>query len=222
MCSAITGIDQWHPRKSLRPRAQPPTPKNKRKRNFSTPNLERPVSSCEPIFASLSSRTMLANDHINSHHKVRSSFSLCWALFCISIPDFATVEVDALGFFYSALPPEGELSLDELHLIVRDIWLTRYDQDLEQERARRRKGRPKSAKETQIEELKVREAEEYRTGFGSSLSAKPKRGFGSSLFHFPSRSSRFNSRDKCRAVPRVGSEGSWISSDVTVHQDIEH
>ena len=76
--------------------------------------------------------------------------------------------VDVLGFFYSTLPPEGELSLDELHLIVRDIWLTRFDKDLEQERAKRRKGRPKSAKEIQIDELKVREAEEYRTGLGSS------------------------------------------------------
>lgn len=74
-----------------------------------------------------------------------------------------------LGFFYSALPPEGELSLDELHFIVREVWLTRYDNDLEQERAKRRKGRPKSAKEIQIEELKLREAEEYRSGFGSSL-----------------------------------------------------
>jgi len=74
-----------------------------------------------------------------------------------------------LGFFYSTLPPEGELSPDELHFIVRDIWLPRHDKDLEQERAKRRKGRPKSTKETQIEELKIREAEEYRTGFGSSL-----------------------------------------------------
>ena len=81
----------------------------------------------------------------------------------------AVFSVDALGFFYSTLPPEGELSLDELHLIVREIWLPRHDKDLEQERAKRRKGRPKSTKEMQIEELKIREAEEYRTGFGSSL-----------------------------------------------------
>ncbi|KAF9649043.1 hypothetical protein BDM02DRAFT_3114337 [Thelephora ganbajun] len=74
-------------------------------------------------------------------------------------------QIDVLGFFYSALPPEGELTLDELHLIVRDIWLPRHDKDLEQERAKRRKGRPKSVAEMQIEELKIREAEEYRTGF---------------------------------------------------------
>ena len=35
---------------------------------------------------------------------------------------------------------------------------------LEQERAKRRKGRPRSTKEVQIEELKIREAEEYKTG----------------------------------------------------------
>jgi len=86
------------------------------------------------------------------------------------VPDFNVVfSGHVLGFFYSTLPPEGELSLDELHLIVRDIWLPRHDKDLEQERAKRRKGRPKSTKEMQIEELKIREVEEYRTGFGSSL-----------------------------------------------------
>ena len=88
----------------------------------------------------------------------------------IGVADLTVVFlVDILGFFYLALPPEGELSLDELHLIVRDIWLPRHDKDLEQERAKRRKGRPKSTKEMQMEELKIREAEEYRTGFGSSL-----------------------------------------------------
>ena len=76
--------------------------------------------------------------------------------------------MDVLGFFYLTLPPEGELSLDELHLIVREIWLPRHDKDLETERTNRRKGRPKSTREMQIEELKIREAEEYRTGFGSS------------------------------------------------------
>ena len=76
--------------------------------------------------------------------------------------------MDVLGFFYLTLPPEGELSLNELHLIVREIWLPRHDKDLETERTKRRKGRPKSTREMQIEELKIREAEEYRTGFGSS------------------------------------------------------
>jgi len=91
-------------------------------------------------------------------------------LFGIGVPDCAVAfQVDVLGFFYLTLPPEGELSLDELHLIIRDIWLPRHDRDLEQERAQRRKGRPKSTKEIQIEELKIQEAEEYRTGFGSSF-----------------------------------------------------
>ncbi|KAG5653405.1 hypothetical protein H0H81_000692 [Sphagnurus paluster] len=72
--------------------------------------------------------------------------------------------VDVYGFFYHALPQEGAMTLTELHHIVRDIWLTRFDQELEEEKAARRKGRPKSAKETRLQEIKLRETEEYRTG----------------------------------------------------------
>jgi hypothetical protein len=162
-CSAITGIHQWHPRKSPRLRARPPAAKNTRRRNSFIPSLERLASLCERIFASRSSRILLVSDRINNHHRVR-------AIFLDGVPDFNVVfSVHVLGFFYSTLPPEGELTLDELHLIVRDIWLPRHDKDLEQERAKRRKGRSKTTKEVQIEELKIREAEEYRTGFGSSL-----------------------------------------------------
>ncbi|KAI6010697.1 translation machinery-associated protein 16, partial [Pisolithus orientalis] len=70
-----------------------------------------------------------------------------------------------VGFFYHALPPEGVLSLQELHSLVRDVWLTRHDHELEEERSARRKGRPKSTKEVKLEEIKLRESEEYRTGF---------------------------------------------------------
>jgi translation machinery-associated protein 16 len=59
------------------------------------------------------------------------------------------------------------LTLEELHHIIREIWLTRFDEELEQEKAARRKGRPKSAKETRLEASKAREAEEYRTGMGT-------------------------------------------------------
>jgi hypothetical protein len=176
---AIAAAHQCLLRKSLRQSSRPPTPKNKRKRSSFTPSLERRVSSCERIFANLSSKILLGNDRENNHRKVRNFFfffkmRLC-VFFCAGVSDVNPVcvcvfSVDILGFFCLALPPEGELSLEELHLIVGDIWLTRHDGDLEQERARRRKGRPKSAKEIQIEELKIREAEEYRTGFGSSLS----------------------------------------------------
>ena len=61
---------------------------------------------------------------------------------------------------------EGVLSLQDLHHIISDIWLTRFDEDLAQERSARRKGRPKSLKETNLEELKLQEAESYRTGMG--------------------------------------------------------
>ncbi|KAI0343256.1 hypothetical protein BDW22DRAFT_1428679 [Trametopsis cervina] len=74
------------------------------------------------------------------------------------------VQADIYGFFFAAMPPEGVLTLEDLHTIIREVWLPRYDSELEEERAARRKGRPKSTKETKIEELKLRESEEYRTG----------------------------------------------------------
>ncbi|KAG7093600.1 hypothetical protein E1B28_007266 [Marasmius oreades] len=73
--------------------------------------------------------------------------------------------VDFYKFFYHALPPEGVLSLEDLHDIVENIWLKQYEVELEQERALRRKGRPKSSKEMKLEEMQLRETEEYRTGF---------------------------------------------------------
>jgi len=74
-------------------------------------------------------------------------------------------QIDVYSFFYHAMPPEeGVLTLAELHDIVKNIWLTRHDIDLQAEQAARRKGRPKSAKELKLEEIKLREAEEYRTG----------------------------------------------------------
>lgn len=59
--------------------------------------------------------------------------------------------------------------MEELHFVVRDIWLPRFDQDLEAEKAARRKGRPKSTKEQKLEEQKLRDIEEYRTGIGEYL-----------------------------------------------------
>jgi translation machinery-associated protein 16 len=64
------------------------------------------------------------------------------------------------------MPEEGVLSLQDLHHIISDIWLTRFDEDLEKERSARRKGRPKSLKEVKLEQLKLQEAELYRTGMG--------------------------------------------------------
>jgi translation machinery-associated protein 16 len=58
--------------------------------------------------------------------------------------------------------------LPELHELVADVWLTRHDAELEEERAARRKGRPNSTNERKLEEVKLREAEEYRTGIGEN------------------------------------------------------
>ncbi|KAL0953678.1 hypothetical protein HGRIS_004876 [Hohenbuehelia grisea] len=71
---------------------------------------------------------------------------------------------DVYGFFYHALPDEGVLTLEELHAVIRDIWLTRHDEELEEERAARRKGRPKGVKELKLEDIKLREDDIYRTG----------------------------------------------------------
>jgi len=69
------------------------------------------------------------------------------------------------GFFFHALPKDGVLSLMELHGLIRGM-LARNDQELEQERAARRRGRPKSVKETKLEDAKLVESELYRTGMG--------------------------------------------------------
>ena len=47
--------------------------------------------------------------------------------------------------------------------------------ELEQERTARRKGRPKSTKELKLEEIKLHEAEEYRTGMGKVMSRRSSR-----------------------------------------------
>jgi hypothetical protein len=87
----------------------------------------------------------------------------------ISISIFFFLIADFYGFFFHAIPEEPGivLTLPELHELVSDVWLTRHDAELEEERAVRRKGRPKSTKELKLEEVKLREAEEYRTGMGA-------------------------------------------------------
>ncbi|EJD07414.1 uncharacterized protein FOMMEDRAFT_164389 [Fomitiporia mediterranea MF3/22] len=79
----------------------------------------------------------------------------------------ASSSIDKYLFFYHAIPPESEkatLTLEELHDLIRDVWLCRHDLALETERKTRRKGRPKSTKEIALEALKEREVDEYRTG----------------------------------------------------------
>jgi len=72
--------------------------------------------------------------------------------------------VDRHAFFFHALPPEAEaLSLAQVHDVVR-MWLTRNDEEIEQEGTVRRKGRPPSTKELKLTQLREFEVEEYRTG----------------------------------------------------------
>lgn len=58
------------------------------------------------------------------------------------------------------------ISIEDLHSLIRDLWLTRYDDEIEAERAARRPGRPPSTKESKLQELKLKETEEYKTGMG--------------------------------------------------------
>jgi translation machinery-associated protein 16 len=74
--------------------------------------------------------------------------------------------VDIYTFFFHALPPTGTLSLPELHAVVADAWLPRHNAALAAERAKRRPGRPPSAREAQLDAVREREAEEYRSGLG--------------------------------------------------------
>jgi translation machinery-associated protein 16 len=65
------------------------------------------------------------------------------------------------------MPPGVEvLTLEDIHNIVRDVWLTRHDEEIEAEKASRRKGQPKSVKQVNLEEAKLRESELYKTGMG--------------------------------------------------------
>ncbi|TFK71634.1 hypothetical protein BDN72DRAFT_837355 [Pluteus cervinus] len=71
---------------------------------------------------------------------------------------------DFFGFWFHAIPDEGVLSLDDIHQLIQDVWLVRFDEELEIEKAARRKGRPQSTKELKLEEIKLQESELYRTG----------------------------------------------------------
>jgi len=74
-------------------------------------------------------------------------------------------KIDKFVFFYHAIPPEATaISLSELHELVRDVWLKRHDYELGEERSARRGGRPKSTKQMALEEMMLREADEYKTG----------------------------------------------------------
>ncbi|KAJ7252730.1 hypothetical protein B0H12DRAFT_1117573 [Mycena haematopus] len=89
----------------------------------------------------------------------------------------ASSMLELYTFFHAALPPppapadDGDaaaletdaLTLPELHVLAR-AWVARHDGPLAEEQAARRKGRPKSAREVRIEELRLREQEIYRTG----------------------------------------------------------
>ncbi|EJU03563.1 hypothetical protein DACRYDRAFT_77207 [Dacryopinax primogenitus] len=75
------------------------------------------------------------------------------------------VIVDRNVFFLHALPEDAiALTLSDVHDILRDVWLARFDHLIEAEQAARRSGRPRSTKEDKLLEMKRQNTEEYRTG----------------------------------------------------------
>ncbi|CAE6482006.1 unnamed protein product [Rhizoctonia solani] len=74
-------------------------------------------------------------------------------------------KADRYAFFFHALPPDvPSLSLPEIHDIIQSIWLVRHDEPLQAEQSSRRPGRPPSARELALLEMKRQDEEVYRTG----------------------------------------------------------
>ncbi|CAE6436306.1 unnamed protein product [Rhizoctonia solani] len=74
-------------------------------------------------------------------------------------------KADRYAFFFHALPPDvSSLSLPEIHDIIQSVWLTRHDGALQAEQSSRRPGRPPSARELALLEMKRQDEEVYRTG----------------------------------------------------------
>ena len=158
--SAVT----WHPQKSHK--------RILKRRKYSTQNRARPDSSRASSYANpnLWGKPLTAQNftlpRVSRHCHWISYRTTSKLIFSLS--SFSLSSADFFGFFFHAIPEEhgNVLTLPELHELVADVWLTRHDAELEKERTARRKGRPKSTNERKLEEVKLREAEEYRTGIG--------------------------------------------------------
>jgi hypothetical protein len=81
-------------------------------------------------------------------------------------PDLCTVERPI--FFHLSLPPAPfeAYDLPSLHELIKDVYLTRNDEELDELKKARRPGRPKAKREIEIEEIKRKENAEYENGFG--------------------------------------------------------
>ena len=109
------------------------------------------------------------------------------------------------------------ISLEDLHSLVKDVWLTRHNAELEEERSARRKGRPKSVKELKLEEIKMREMEEYRVGMGNIFL------LSSSTFCSPYviiRRPRLDASKKRSTIQAMGPEGFGLHQTTSFYQNI--
>ncbi|KAF7308610.1 hypothetical protein HMN09_00710300 [Mycena chlorophos] len=75
-----------------------------------------------------------------------------------------STRLEFYAFIHARLGPESAtLTLPEMHTILH-AWVSRHDAEISAEHAARRKGRPKSAKEVRLEEVRLREQENYKSG----------------------------------------------------------
>jgi translation machinery-associated protein 16 len=156
-----------------------------KKKRYSIQNRERQNNSCANNSEKPSSPDKLQSAQSYTRSKASGVFVVIRKEKKRADADpFFFVVADFYGFFFHSIPEPHEddeddgsgggsgvltLTLSELHELVANVWLTRHDAELEEERTARRKGRPKSTREQKLEEIKLREAEEYRTGMGESL-----------------------------------------------------
>jgi len=130
--------------------------------------------------------------------------------FCANI-----ISADVYAFFFYALPESGALSLPDLHQLIRDVWLTRLDDEIAQEIAARRQGRPKTTKQQKLEDRKAVETELYRTGMGAYWL------YSVSLRLTRSRGHRFDTPGKRCPLAKVGPNAGRIHRDAAIHPHLQ-
>lgn len=73
-------------------------------------------------------------------------------------------------FFLSSLPSDEPLSLESFKELIAGTYLKRFDEQIAELDASRRKGRPKDGKQLELEEKRRREGEEWKgSGIGENV-----------------------------------------------------
>lgn len=84
-------------------------------------------------------------------------------------------ELSVLYFIQELINNDGDknsYNIDEMKIIIEG-YLSRYDEELGDLRAHKRSGRPPTARQTQLEDIKQKEEEIYNNGFKIPLLSDP-------------------------------------------------